>query len=182
MTKTFVFSDPHFSHANIVKFNRYNGDKLRPWDDVDEMDKQLISNYNEKVKDGDKVYWLGDVAFKAAHLHAIMPQLNGDKVLIKGNHDQEKLSVYAQYFRDIRAYHQLDGVFLSHIPIHPSSLGRWGKQVHGHLHAEQVLLDNGDVDLRYLNVSVERTGFAPMDWEDVLDEFDRRGIARKRQK
>jgi calcineurin-like phosphoesterase family protein len=171
MGKTFVYSDPHFSHANIVKFTRFNGEKLRPWDDVIKMNIDMIMRYNAVVTNNDKVYFLGDVTFTSTHLHEIMPHLKGEKVLIKGNHDTLKVSAYSQYFKDIRAYHVLDGVLMAHIPVHPDSLGRWGKQVHGHLHAEIVRNENGSPDTRYFNASVERTDFAPLEWHEVLNGF-----------
>ncbi|MGA1873758.1 MAG: hypothetical protein ACMUHY_08805, partial [Thermoplasmatota archaeon] len=45
-----------------------------------------------------------------------------DKVLIKGNHDIFKLTDYTKYFRDIRGYHVMNGLILSHIPISKDSL------------------------------------------------------------
>jgi calcineurin-like phosphoesterase family protein len=47
-------------------------------------------------------------------------------------------------------------MFLSHVPIHTESLGRWKINVHGHLHAGYVRLSNGTPDTRYVSVCMEK--------------------------
>lgn len=64
MTNVFVTSDTHFSHKNACKFMNEDGlAKMRPWNDVEEMNEALIENWNKVVSKDDKVYHLGDVAF-----------------------------------------------------------------------------------------------------------------------
>ena len=136
MPTTFIVSDTHFSHSNILTFLNPDGSRLRSFDSVEEMDELMIENWNKVVKPNDRVYHLGDVCFKFAHLQAIIPRLNGYKnaVLIKGNHDELKPHQYLQYFKDIRACSIIDKFILTHIPIHPDSLGRCKANIHGHLH------------------------------------------------
>ncbi len=166
---TWVIADPHFSHANILNFKRADESPLRPFSSVEEMNETLIQNWNAVVRPSDRVYLLGDVAFHKRHIHAVLPRLAGRIVLVKGNHDTEKLSVYAPYVDDIRAYVPKKGFILSHIPIHPGSLGRWGLNIHGHLHDKVVTL-NGREDPRYVCVSVEQTNYAPKLLSEVLSE------------
>jgi len=161
MSKTFLTSDTHYGHKNILTFLRGDGKLLREFSSVEEMDETLVSNWNKVVSKDDKVYHLGDVCFTATKLHEIMPRLNGTKVLIKGNHDNLKMSAYMQYFKDVRAYHVLDKMLLSHIPVHLGSLERWGVNIHGHLHSNVI------PDVRYINVSVEQTNFTPVDFEQI---------------
>ena len=111
------------------------------------------------------MYRLGDIAMSKKFL-PILNQLNGTKILIKGNHDQEKLSVYQQYFKDVRASHQLDKMLLTHIPIHPESLSRWKANVHGHLHHRSLN------DPRYFGVSVEQINYTPISLEDIKRKID----------
>lgn len=167
MAKTFLISDTHFGHSNILTFKKCDGTPLRVFDDVHHMDEYLIYKWNTTVRDCDKVYHLGDVGFKSfSPLKNIIDRLSGTKVLIKGNHDTLKLSQYQQLFKDVRSYHVLDKFVLSHIPIHPMSLSRWRGNIHGHLHA------NALDDPRYLNVSVERLlDYAPIDFEEVREMF-----------
>lgn len=163
---TFLISDTHFSHAGVCTFLNEDGTKMRPWDNVGEMDEALVKNWNDLVGPKDKVYHLGDVVMNRRAL-PIMKRLNGDKVLIKGNHDIFKLRDYAPYFRDVRAYHVLHRMLLSHIPVHPNSVGRFSCNIHGHLHSRKVMTLQGDPDLCYLNVCVEQTNFRPVSLDEV---------------
>lgn len=166
MTNTFLISDTHFGHKNILSFKDILGNHIRPgFTSIQEHDEHLIERWNSVVRKEDKVYHLGDVAMTSfTHIKRIFDALNGRKVLIKGNHDNYKLSQYAQIFDDIRAFHALDHhkFILSHIPLHPSCLDRWGYNVHGHLHKN--ILDNP----RYINVSVERLdNYTPISFEEL---------------
>ena len=180
MPSVFLVSDTHFGHAGVCRFTRNDGEKLRPWTDPDEMDEAMIKAWNERVRPTDKVYHLGDVVINRKAL-GIMRRLNGDKVLIRGNHDIFPDTEYREHFRELRAYHVMNGMILSHIPVHPESLGRFGVNIHGHLHANRVMLPgfNGKitdiVDTRYHCVCVEQTDFAPILFEDVVRRIEAEG-------
>jgi len=165
MTASFLIADTHFGHDNICTFTRADGSPLRPFSSAREMDEEMIKRWNERVRPKDKVYHLGDVLINRKHLNTLS-RLNGDKVLIKGNHDIFGLK-YLDYFRDIRAYHVLNGMILSHIPIHKSSVSRFGCNIHGHLHSGRVLTESGDIDKDYFCVSVEHIDYTPILLEDV---------------
>ena len=170
MKNIFLVSDTHFSHRGICSFTLRDGvTPLRPWDDPAQMDEAMVEKWNAVVMPHDKVYHLGDVAIKSKDLD-IMRRLNGDKVLIRGNHDIFDMKDYAKHFRDIRGCHVLDGLIMTHIPLHPESLGRFGCNIHGHLHANRVLL-NDAIDPRYYNVSVEQTDFAPISFDVVKERI-----------
>lgn len=187
MPATFLVSDTHFGHAGVCRFLREDGvTKLRPWDDPEEMDEVMIKNWNERVRPNDKVYHLGDVVINRKHLRTLS-RLNGDKVLIRGNHDIFRDDEYREYFRELRAYHVLNGMILSHIPVHEASLGRFGVNIHGHLHASRVkrargvdaktgtVLYGNDVDPRYHCVCVEQTDYTPILLEDVYKRIAEEG-------
>lgn len=168
--KTWVIADPHFGHKGVCKFTQNDGvTPLRPWDDPAEMDGKLISNWNNVVDDQDRVYVLGDVAFTKKALWPLKV-LKGRKVLVKGNHDTEKLSVYSELFDDIRACVVKKGFIMTHIPIHPASLSRWQFNVHGHLHSN-VVMDGNTPDERYINVSVEQIDYTPLDLQTILNKI-----------
>ena len=87
---------------------------------------------------------------------------------------------YREYFRELRAYHVMNGMILSHIPIHEGSLGRFGVNIHGHTHTNRVMgysmdLDKEVIDPRYHCVCVEQTDFAPILFEDVLKRITAEG-------
>ena len=187
MPATFLVSDTHFGHMGVCRFTRNDGvTKLRPWDTADEMDEAMVKAWNERVRPNDKIYHCGDVVINRRAL-PILDRLNGDKVLIRGNHDIFRDDEYRKYFRELRAYHVMNGLILSHIPVHEASLGRFGCSIHGHLHANRVMKARGvntktgeilysdEVDPRYYNVSVEQTDFAPILFEDVLKKIKEQG-------
>jgi len=171
--QVFLTSDTHFSHAGVCQFLRDDGSPLRPWDDVEQMNEDLIDRWNSVVGENDKVYHLGDVAIPRRGL-ACLERLNGRKILIRGNHDIFKLSDYTKYFADIRGCHYLDKYILTHIPVHPCNLVRYKGNVHGHLHYRSVLNASGTPDLRYLCVCVEHTDYTPISWDVVKVELARR--------
>jgi calcineurin-like phosphoesterase family protein len=138
---------------------------------VEEGDEAMVKNWNSVVGVKDKVYHLGDVFINRSARH-ILDRLNGTKVLIKGNHDIFELKCYTPYFKDIRAYHRIDGIVFSHIPLHPDSFKNIKGNVHGHLHRDCVLLDNSP-DPRYFSVCVERIGYAPIEFGEVVKMFER---------
>ena len=170
MPSVFLVSDTHFGHAGVCRFTCDDGvTKIRPWTDPNEMDEEMVKRWNETVKPNDKVYHLGDVVINRKAL-SIMHRLNGDKVLIKGNHDIFKLEDYTRHFRDIRGYHVMNNMILSHVPVHPESAGRFRANIHGHLH-QRVVLKDGVADPFYFNVSVERIDFRPILFEEVLEKI-----------
>jgi len=180
MPSVFLVSDTHFGHLGVCKFTRNDGvTKLRPWDNAEDMDEEMVKRWNETVRPNDKVYHLGDVVINRKAL-GIMRRLNGDKVLIRGNHDIFRDDEYRQHFRELRAYHVLNGMILSHIPIHPESLGRFGTNIHGHLHANRVMIQKHakatpEIDPRYHCVCVEQTDFRPILFEDVIKRIKAEG-------
>jgi calcineurin-like phosphoesterase family protein len=188
MPATFLVSDTHFGHAGVCRFTHPDDPevKLRPWSDPDEMDEEMVRRWNERVRPTDKVYHLGDVVINRRALRTLH-RLNGDKVLIRGNHDIFRDEEYRIYFRELRAYHVLNGMILSHIPVHEASLGRFGVNIHGHLHASRVKRARGvdaktgavlygtDNDLRYHCVCVEQTDFAPILLDDVYKRIRAEG-------
>jgi calcineurin-like phosphoesterase family protein len=177
MPSVFLVSDTHFGHLGVCKFTRNDGvTKLRPWDNPDEMDEEMVKRWNETVRPNDKVYHLGDVVINRKAM-GIMRRLNGDKVLIRGNHDIFRDEEYREHFRELRAYHVMNGMILSHIPIHSESLGRFGTNIHGHLHANRVMtgIKNSKIDVRYHCVCVEQTDFRPILFEDVIQRIKEEG-------
>jgi calcineurin-like phosphoesterase family protein len=187
MPAVFLTSDTHFGHAGVCRFTEADGiTKIRPWTDPDEMDEEMIKRWNDTVRPNDKVYHLGDVVINRRSLKTLH-RLNGDKVLIRGNHDIFRDDEYREYFRELRAYHVMNGMILSHIPVHEASLGRFGTNIHGHLHTNRVkqargvdartgaVLYSDENDVRYHCVCVEQTDFAPILFEEVIKRIEAEG-------
>ncbi len=187
MPAVFLTSDTHFGHAGVCHFTEADGvTKIRPWTDPDEMDEEMVRRWNDRVRPNDKVYHLGDVVINRRALKTVS-RLNGDKVLIRGNHDIFRDDEYREYFRELRAYHVMNGMILSHIPLHEASLGRFGVNIHGHLHSARVKKARGidaktgatlysdTIDTRYHCVCVEQTDYTPILFEDVIKRIEAEG-------
>ncbi len=92
----FFTSDLHFGHEKIIR------NCHRPFKDVEDMNSQLIENWNATVGSRDDIYILGDFALRLemSTIHALLEQLKGRKHLIFGNHDHE-IARHRYYFRDV---------------------------------------------------------------------------------
>ncbi len=86
--KTFFVSDTHFSDESKIR------KKLVPFKSVDEMNKELIKRWNNKVAPNDIVYHLGDFGD-----YEIIKQLNGRVTLVCGNHEKGD---YRKDFEDFK--------------------------------------------------------------------------------
>lgn len=136
MNKNFYISDYHFGHYNIMRFDN------RPFSSVEEMDNALIDNWNSVVGKDDTVYILGDFCWlKEDRWIEILNQLNGNKVLIRGNHDLKYMSQRLRnMFQDVKDYKEVKDngkrVLLSHYPM-PFYRGAYNKDIvhlYGHIH------------------------------------------------
>ena len=175
MANIFFASDHHFGHANILNFKRDDGiTPLRVFEDVNHMNEYMVMQHNRVVSPNDKVYFLGDVTMaRNAEGLKVLGRMNGTKILIKGNHDACKVSQYMEYFKDIRGVYHIDGLVMSHVPLHPACLDRWGVNVHGHLHHREVLVEGTRVpDKRYFSVCMERLDdYQPIALEEMKRRF-----------
>jgi calcineurin-like phosphoesterase family protein len=172
--KTFVISDTHFNHANILNFINIAGDKIRPeFSNVDEMNEHMIDCWNSVVSYNDTVYHLGDVHFGGTlnekSNRTILSRLNGRKYLIVGNHDNLQDPLLYQFFKKVTFWGYLKeyNVSLSHIPLHESTLheGKAGpntRNIHGHIHR------NKSPTSSHINVSVEAVNYTPVEVESLL--------------
>jgi len=162
MANTFFISDTHLGHKAILGFKTNAGEPCRVFNSVEEMDETMVDRWNAVVRQDDKVYHLGDVAIRAQSLE-LLARCNGNKRLIRGNHDIFPTKEYAKYFKEIYGVRVLDGLILSHIPLHAGSLDKW-TNIHGHLHNNQAPEVLGP---KYFNVCVENINYTPVALEDV---------------
>lgn len=204
--RIFVFSDPHFGHDSTwKKFKREDGSPLRPFTSTEEMNETMIRNWNNVVTPEDHVYVLGDVVMREEFLLPVCSRLMGKKRLVRGNHDLCKTKKYIEAgFKEIygiRIFREDDtsgmpNCALTHVPIHPDCMGRWGINVHGHLHAnvvtkktgrkipcgfteaeiaaepyvELIFEDERVPDRRYVNVAVEQINYTPVLLDEIVKE------------
>ena len=187
----FVISDTHFGHTNSwEKFKLPCGAPLRPFTSTEEMDETMIERWNAKVQPHDTVYHLGDVVINKKYLN-LVSRLNGRKILIRGNHDifgdDDYYNVGFEQIHGVRVF--VDKFILSHIPLHPDCVTeRFKVNVHGHLHANEIMRTRTNMvhgtmtglvtepDPSYLCVSVERTNYEPLHFDEVQARIDKRWV------
>jgi len=174
MADIWFTSDSHFFHENILKFTDIGGERIRPlWSTADDMNADMVERWNARVKPQDKVWHLGDVAFKtvekAVELDALLGKLHGHKRMLVGNHDNLKSEALMRHFEKIELWKGFakEGFTCSHIPLRLDSLRDGTVNVHGHIH-QNLMTDRG-----YVNVCVETRNFAPVHMDEVIADVRR---------
>lgn len=159
MAKVFFVADPHFGDERILRYEN------RPFQNTEEMDVKMIDNWNGIVEQTDSVYVLGD--FGADGYEAeLLAKLNGHKFLIKGNHDLKCNEAYRKAgFDEVYDYPIiLDGFWiLSHDALYVNANMPYAN-IFGHVHNSPIIKDYSK---QHFCVSVERIGYAPIDFETV---------------
>lgn len=134
MSRKFYISDWHYGHKNCIAFDN------RPFISVEQMNEALIQNWNNVVEPGDIVYILGDMFWCcSAEAIPVMDKLNGQKFLVKGNHDRFHDSEFSRKFVKISEYMEIDDegrkVVLCHYPIPCFKNHFYGwYHLYGHVH------------------------------------------------
>lgn len=170
MGETFVISDTHFDHINVIKYNS------RPFNNINEMNEALIENWNNVVTKNDRVIIVGDFAFKR-HQY-FLNRLNGFKDLIVGSHDKVKgiplKALYSNVYT-IGTYNLNDMyIVCSHCCMrvwersHYGSIHLFGHS-HGNLKTYNMSFDVG--------VDVPENNYTPIH----IDEIKRRAEKRKEE-
>lgn len=181
----YYIADTHFGHANIIKFCN------RPYKTVEEMDEELIFNWNNKVHHDDDVYIVGDFIYKqSVSPEVYINKLKGRKHLIMGNHDHSWLKNIdgAKWFEDISPLKLIyDCDAKSHIVLCHYPLMTWIKEkqgaymVYGHIHNHTedlpfwtLIRDNA----KMLNAGVDVNFFSPATIKElvVYNDLFKRGV------
>lgn len=160
----FVVSDTHFNHANILKFLDKDGKIFRPFSCVEEMNETMIDRWNERVRDEDIIYHLGDVyVTNGQDANEILKRLRGRKRLVLGNHDNGKDQLLQRHFQKISIWRMWPEfkLLFTHVPVNEQNL-RGFINVHGHIH------QNDSPSELYFNACVEKTNWAPISVEEII--------------
>jgi calcineurin-like phosphoesterase family protein len=158
-------SDTHWGHRNILKFTN------RPFETIEDMNEQLIANWNACVQPNDSIYHLGDFAYRQStgSLLPIFERLNGTKHLIIGNHDNEEVFrlpwASQDYYREIK----IDG---QHIVLFHYAIVQWNRSrhksihLHGHHHGT---LHHGKLEHapRRIDIGVDCFDLHPVSWDHL---------------
>ena len=171
--KVFFISDTHFGHKNIIKSCE------RPFGSVEEMDNALIENWNSVVAEDCIIFILGDFCWthKASTWKNLIDTLNGDKVLIMGNHDDKKIIKALKDDFLIEPRERLtitingsNKMVLDHFPQYEWSGSRHGTiHLFGHIHQK----DSPIARVNSYNVSVERNYYRPISLKEVNNAIEK---------
>ena len=195
--QTWFTADTHFSHRNIIKYCGrtvfMTEDDKKIYDDlaIDKADRfklsdeslknhdlGLIRRWNERVKKEDVVYHLGDLSFKSANDRGngenVKPdywlsQLNGNIILIQGNHD-ERNGVKTKIQNLVI---KIGGkrINLVHSPTHAD----YNCEINlvGHVH-NSWLCKRYRQDFKFtdcINVGVDVWNFKPVNWDEIMKKY-----------
>lgn len=176
MPNIFFISDLHLGHSNIISFADKNGERLRPFDSIDEHDDFIIESINKVVKTTDRLVLVGDCVMNKKHMHMLY-RINGRKTLVMGNHDPRAFEYLTPYFEHIGGAVEMSEFIVTHIPVHPLQLVyRFQGNIHGHLHDGCVPdpRNPSKPDPRYFNVCVEQMKYTPIAFEELKKQFKER--------
>lgn len=163
-----ITSDIHLNHANILKYSP----DTRPYESVEEMNTSLVEQCNALIAPDDTLYILGDIIMGNVvrgldHLE----QMNGQKILIIGNHDRANLKNerFVNCFKEIHEYLMIKvdktKVVLFHYPIFEWDAMHYGSvHLHGHTHQNLTGLE----EYRVRNVGIDATGQFAVPLADIV--------------
>ena len=162
MAKDYFIADTHFGHDAIIRYEN------RPFKDTKNQEEYLIKNWNDIVKPEDTVYVLGDFGMSDSkkETERLCRMLNGNKILVRGNHDTQEPEWYRQCgFKEASPWPIIYQNFwiLSHEPLYINENMPYAN-IYGHVHANPTYKD---VSRQSVCVCVERTEYKPISFEEL---------------
>jgi calcineurin-like phosphoesterase family protein len=144
------------------------------------MDVHMIRAWNERVQPNDEVYHLGDIFWNIETARRVLPRLNGNIKLIKGNHDWwlKRTDVSDAWMFDTkieiidpisRLNFNKTKIWMSHFPLRVWEGNFQGAMhVYGHCHGtiEKERLP------RSMDMSVDVAGYQPWTIEEVWEKLN----------
>lgn len=164
----FITSDWHLGHKSIIDHC------YRPFSSIQEMDDLIIRNYCEDVRADDKVFLIGDFAWKAYFFHEILPNLPGEITFIMGNHDEKMYKVIKRHVHSVRhlVITKIDGyrVTLCHYPLESwYNRGHHAYHLHGHLHCATHHGKIAQLPRRF-DIGVDCWNYRPVTFKQILEK------------
>lgn len=167
-------SDTHFGHHNMMKFCP----ATRPYKDAEEMDEQLIKQWNWLIDPNDTVYHLGDFSFHhdPKKPEDIFNSLNGKKHLIKGNHDKKyTLSLkWVSVNNYLRIASDTDQIVMHHYPILEwDGFYRQAIHLYGHVHGKPVFTGKME-NWRAIDAGIDGPFNRPFNAQELFEYMENR--------
>lgn len=168
-------SDWHIGHENVIKFSS------RPFRDVGEMNASIIEMILDTVKNGDEIFFLGDMGYHPEPIQRLFDNLpkkvNFNWVI--GNHDKKVLNHFKHKCNKVehilettvRVNDEKQRIVMCHYPMltwNQSHRNAWQLFGHHHVggHGNELLhvMLNGKV----FNVNLEFNDYKMYDENDII--------------
>lgn len=168
-------ADNHFGHENIIRLCN------RPWKTAEEMDEAMIALWNERVRNNDTVFILGDLCFRATNAENTLSRLKGKKRLLVGNHDgswMKKVDL-GKHFESVDYLLETSdgqhGLTLCHYPLLSWNHSKRAYMIYGHIHTDTALdfWPLIRVRDRMLNAGADLNGYRPVTFEELVVNNER---------
>jgi len=162
--KTYFIADTHFGDESIIRYEN------RPFKNASEMDEYITNKWNDTVSPEDNVFILGDfsVYTDKAKLKQILDALNGNKILVMGNHDRDfDANIWrACGFKECSPWPIVFNEYfiLSHEPLYINSNMPYAN-IFGHVHGNPAYKD---ASKQSVCVSAERINYTPISFEELV--------------
>jgi len=92
-------ADSHFGHPGILI---YQPERMNAFGCVENMDAEIIAQFNSVLRPNDELFHLGDFAWQASRAGHYRQRLNVRKLhIVRGNHDSSSLSKHCSTFSDM---------------------------------------------------------------------------------
>jgi len=165
MGKTFLIADLHFGHENIIRYEN------RPFASLDDMDSTIIKNWNQAVTENDTVIVAGDVSFYDKEKTTfIVNQLHGNKILVKGNHDNSSNQWWCDVgFNEVSSYPivYMEWFIIQHEPPTYINDAMPYFFIYGHVHGTKGIYPT--VTKQTACVSAERWEYTPVELARITE-------------
>lgn len=166
MAKTFFTADTFFGRTNIIPMMN------RPFEDVDEMNVEIVKRWNSKVGKNDIVYHLGNFAWDPITASFAIELLNGKIFFVLGNADDALSEVLLKGAKNkkiikdqIIELPELN-VVASHYPLEVWNGKDFGV-IHFHGHSPELKTDLKNT-LR-VNCCLDNWDYYPVEYSTILD-------------
>lgn len=168
-------SDLHLGHKAVIGMND------RPFADVEEMNTVLIENINERVKQNDTLYILGDLSFRIplSQANELIQKIHcRNRYPLMGNHDKNYDSSLFKGIYDFKKVNMISSdqvnydISLMHYPMMEWPRSRHGSvHFHGHIHSRgsdynKRMKQEG---IRRYDVGVDANEYRPVSLDEILE-------------
>lgn len=189
-------SDWHLNHANIIRYTNRPQLKKGDLDEkgnwiskeiasmrVKEMNKMLIDRCNERVKENDTLFFLGDIGMKSStgrgngepeKLQTYLDQIKCKNIIyMDGNHDAGGRNGFKTVIRKVIIHYGGFDICLLHDPKYCDY--RYKLNLVGHVHNNWLISKQkqGNLSTTCYNVGVDKHNFYPITFNEIMSDLSK---------